>query len=86
MGTDMVQVSIPFCLEIGAETETFQVQVETKLVFQAWNIDLPSSVVRAGPKEEGEEEEEVELQTGWETLKRAGLFNSHLFAFCLSVV
>ncbi len=64
----MVQVSIPFCLEIGAVTETFQEQVETKLVFRALSIALPSSVVRAGPKEEGEEEEEeleVELQTGW---------------------
>ncbi len=62
MGTDMVQVSIPF----GAETETFQEQVETKLVFRALSIALPSSVVRAGPKEEEEEEEEeLELQTGW---------------------
>ncbi len=26
----MVQVSIPFCLEIGAETETFQEQVVKK--------------------------------------------------------
>ncbi len=78
----MVQVSIPFCLELGTETETFQEQVETKLVFQARSIDPPSSVVRAGPKEEGEVELEVELQTGWETLKWACLFNSHLLAFC----
>ncbi len=37
-------------------------------MFRALSIALPSSVVRAGPKEEGEEEEEeleVELQTGW---------------------
>ncbi len=71
MGTDMVQVSIPFCLELGTETETFQEQVETKLVFQARSIGPPSSVVRAGPKEDGEVGLEVELQTGWETLERA---------------
>ncbi len=75
----MVQVSIPFCLELGTETETFQEQVETKLVFRARSIDPPSSVIKTGPKEE--REVELELQTGWETLKRECLFNSHLLAF-----
>ncbi len=54
----MAQVSIPFCPK--------------KPVFRALSIAPPSSVVRAGPKEEGKEEEmEMELQIGWETLKRA---------------
>ncbi len=74
----MVQVSIPFCLEIGAETETFQEQVVKN---RALSIAPPSSVVRAGPKEEGKEELEMELKIGWETLKRACLSNSHLLAF-----
>ncbi len=69
----MVQVSIPFCLEIGAETETFQGLVEKKLVFRALSIAPPSSVVRAGPKKEGKEELEMELQIKWETLERACL-------------
>ncbi len=75
----MVQVSVLFCLEIGAETETFQEQVETKLLFRALSIAPPSSVVRAGPKEEGEEEEGV--GGGAPDRIRVCLSNSHLLAF-----
>ncbi len=43
----MVQVSIPFCLELEAETETFQEEPETKLVFRALST-APAFLCRQG--------------------------------------